>query len=192
MSSAFTGATRTTDQMTTDLKTICFECGSDAIEEVLVNERAQINHDGTVHEVRADVLALKCTQCNVISYDFRADRAFRSALREQLGLLQPERIRELRTQFRKTQKDVASDIRIAEETLSRWECDHVMQSASHDKLLRFYFEKLEQLSAPLECATSCGTYEARLRSTSQWVQANVVPEPDPSHSKHTVQYALAA
>jgi transcriptional regulator with XRE-family HTH domain len=71
--------------------------------------------------------------------DDSANDQITDALRRQLGLLTPERIRENRGSLGLKQRDLAIQIGVAESTLSRWETGSQIQQKSLDKLLRLYF-----------------------------------------------------
>lgn len=125
---------------------ICPECGNEALSEQVIPLSAPITHDGVTYTVTADVPALVCSACGIEPIvDSRADRLWRAALRTELGLMQPEEIRERRKRLGLTQQAVSDATGIAMATLSRWEQFHAIQSRTSDTLLRFFFDAKEKL-----------------------------------------------
>jgi putative zinc finger/helix-turn-helix YgiT family protein len=120
----------------------CPECNAIALAEAVITHTAEILHDGTLHEVSAEVPALVCSECGSKFFDFRADRALRRALRDRLGLLQPEEMKAIRERLSLTQEDVAKATGIAATTISKWEQAHVIQSCASDDHLRRFFDDI--------------------------------------------------
>lgn len=121
-------------------RTMCANCGKRRLAETVVQKKTGIQYEGKVHEVYVpDLVVLKCASCNTVYLDNRADKQYRRALRNLLGLLQPEEIKSNRKGLELLQEQLADDIHITAESLSRWENGHVIQSRSHDLLLRTYF-----------------------------------------------------
>jgi putative zinc finger/helix-turn-helix YgiT family protein len=100
-----------------------------------------INHDGRSYEIHIPNLsAPQCSNCGEISFDVVADREIDEFFRNEVKLLTPNKIREERERLGLTQKELAQDLEIAVETLSRWENGSQIQQRAFDKLLRGYFE----------------------------------------------------
>jgi transcriptional regulator with XRE-family HTH domain len=57
---------------------------------------------------------------------------------------------------RRTQQELAAETGLAVETISRWENGHVIQSRSHDKLLRYVFGIEDQGNASSDARRSAG------------------------------------
>lgn len=98
----------------------------------------RVKHDGRVHDVMVGELTVaKCRACGEAVFSNETDEQISRALRDQLGLLQPEQIRELRGS-RFTQQGLADLLGTAPETISRWETGTVIQSRAMDKFLRLF------------------------------------------------------
>ena len=118
----------------------CVQCGSKAVGGATVSETVPFRYEGKLYDVHVPQLTVrKCANCGACFYDNRADTQITRALRDQLNLLQPEQIQINRVQFGLTQEQLAEHIRVAPESLSRWENGHVIQSRSHDRLLQAFF-----------------------------------------------------
>ncbi|MCE9531555.1 MAG: helix-turn-helix domain-containing protein [Planctomycetes bacterium] len=100
-----------------------------------------MNHDGRSYQVHIPNLsAPKCSNCGEISFDVVADIEIDEFFRAEAKLLTPRKIREEREKLGLTQRELAQDLDIAEETLSRWETGIQIQQRAFDKLLRGYFD----------------------------------------------------
>ncbi|MBN2445490.1 MAG: helix-turn-helix domain-containing protein [Phycisphaerae bacterium] len=105
----------------------------------VVSYKAQVRHDGRVHEVEVAELSVpRCEDCGELVFGNDTDEQISRALRHQLGLLQPEDVRAKRTELGLTQKALAESIGVAPETISRWESGVVIQTQAMNKLLRAY------------------------------------------------------
>lgn len=82
---------------------------------------------------------LRCEQCKAVAYRFDQMRHLRekafSLYREENGLLSADEIRSLRESHGLTQADFARILRVGQNTLSRWESNRNVQSASLNSLL---------------------------------------------------------
>ena len=125
----------------------CAECGKQAVKAAKVDEAVKIKHDGKVHEFKAKGLPVdKCTNCSEVFFTNVSSDAKSKALREHLGLLQPEVIREQLKKYGLSQRKFATHLRVAEETVSRWLNGLSIQSRSLDVLMRLYFSSRETRS----------------------------------------------
>lgn len=141
-------------------RTMCADCGKRRLVETVVEKTTNIQYEGKMYEVHVpNLIVLKCTNCGTIYLDNRADEQYRRTLRDLLGLLQPEEIKSNRIRLKLHQEQLAANLNIAAESLSRWENGHVIQSQSHNLLLRTYFTmpafracvtKLEQSSISVQ------------------------------------------
>lgn len=129
--------------MTHEQQSSCM-CGGTLINTV-VEDIWRVRHDGATHNVHVSVPALECKACHERQFSADADDLIRRQLRIDLNLLMPETIKQLRTRYALTQEQLGEATGIAAESISRWENDRVIQSISHDKHLRLYFEKLQSL-----------------------------------------------
>ena len=118
----------------------CPKCGVHALADAVVDRTAKMQYDGKLHEVRVRNLEVtKCAKCAAVFLDNRAAVQYQSALRHKLDLLQPHEILHGRRSRGLTQAQLADFLGFAAETLSRWENGHVIQSRTHDILLRGFF-----------------------------------------------------
>jgi len=116
----------------------CPKCLKRAVQpNVLPEYQAKAKHDGRLHEFTIPALQVaRCQACGEVLFTNETDEQISRALRENLGLLQPEQIRALRAE--RTQQDFADLLGTATETISRWETGVVIQSRSMDKFLRIF------------------------------------------------------
>jgi putative zinc finger/helix-turn-helix YgiT family protein len=120
---------------------MCGECGRNEVRPKAIEYKTEIKHDGKLYEVHVPSLEVPtCSHCHEQWFDAETDDQINIALRQQIGLLQPEEIRRQRKALRLTQKDLAEKIGAAESSLSRWENGSSIQSKSTDKSLRMFFK----------------------------------------------------
>jgi DNA-binding transcriptional regulator YiaG len=74
-----------------------------------------------------------------VVFDNHTGHQINRALRQQLGLLQPEQIRAGRTQLGLSQREFAARLAVAEESVSRWETGAQVQSRVVDRQIRLFF-----------------------------------------------------
>lgn len=118
----------------------CAACGKKEVSRTSVPYRCEMKHDGRLYTVEVPDLRIpKCKACGEIVFDNEADDQLAAALREQVGLLDPRQIRANRESSVLSQRELADDLGIAFETVSRWETGAVTQSRAMDRLLRIYF-----------------------------------------------------
>jgi len=140
---------------------VCVECGKKAVRPSTVSRDFEAKYDGAMHRIPVrDMPIEKCEQCGEEFFGAAADIALQQALRNHLGLLQPEMIRANRAALGMTQKDLATLLRSAPESLSRWETAATVQSRSFDTMLRIVFglpgaiQFLEQLNSDRSLGTA--------------------------------------
>ncbi|MFH0982241.1 MAG: type II TA system antitoxin MqsA family protein [Planctomycetota bacterium] len=101
----------------------------------------RVKHDGRLHEVTLPgLLVPKCSACSELVLSNDTDEQISRALRDKLGLLQPEEIRRKREKLGLTQKTLAERIGVAPETISRWESGLLIQSRAMTTLLSIFFD----------------------------------------------------
>jgi DNA-binding transcriptional regulator YiaG len=126
----------------------CAECGELSVQRTTIGYDAQIKHDGTVHEFRIAKLPVdRCESCREEFFTNASSDAKSEALRRQLGLLQPEQIRQMLTELELTERQFAKHLRVAEDTVLRWLNGMSIQSRALDALMRIYFTKPEARAA---------------------------------------------
>lgn len=133
----------------------CGKCRERAVHPTTLSSyEAELEHDGrTYHVSLSDLQVFKCERCGAIILDDLGDDRLSDALRAAAGLLQPSEIRAKREALGLKQKELASYLRIAESTLSRWETGAQIQQRAMDALLRIFFEVPEarrMLAVPVE------------------------------------------
>ena len=113
----------------------CVECGAEMVT-VQGPQTYSVNGE-TVRVPKAEFL--RCTDCKSVAFRFDQLRHLREAAfakyREANGLLSADEIRSLRERHNLTQADFARILRVGQNTLSRWEANRNVQSASLNSLL---------------------------------------------------------
>lgn len=118
----------------------CADCGDVAVQPAQIPYDARVKHDGKLHEFHIEALPVdQCTRCREVYFTNDTADAQSAALRQHLGLLQPQAIRERLKELGLTQRRLAEQLRVAEETVSRWLNGLSIQSRALDTLLRVYF-----------------------------------------------------
>lgn len=118
----------------------CGHCRERAVQPDELEYTADAEYEGRTYTVTVPRLKVpRCRKCGEMVLDTAADRQITEALRQQLGLLAPEQIRENRQALGLTQRQLASKLGIAEATLSRWETGGQIQQRVLDRMLRLYF-----------------------------------------------------
>ena len=116
------------DDLSTKLQTLakpyprtCAECGEVAVQPTEIAYDAQVKHDGRTHRFHIPRLVIdKCQRCGEELFTNRTNHQITAALRDFLGLLQPEDIRRRLVDLGLTQRSFAERIGVAPETVSRW------------------------------------------------------------------------
>lgn len=118
----------------------CSECGHVAVRSATMAYDARIKHDGKVHEFQIAQLPVdRCGYCTEEFFTNVTSDARSDALRQHLGLLQPDQIRQMLAKHNLTQRKFAALLRVAEESVSRWLNGLSIQSRALDTLMRIYF-----------------------------------------------------
>jgi putative zinc finger/helix-turn-helix YgiT family protein len=84
-----------------------------------------------------------CRKCGEQVFTVGTDDRIVAALRAQVGLLFPQEMQKRRGQFGMTQQELADQLGVAKETISRWETGGMIQSRAMDNLLRLFFDSEE-------------------------------------------------
>lgn len=108
----------------------------------LVKDRyvADVKHDGRSYHIEIPRLEFyRCDKCpeSIVLTD-AADEIVGLELRKAAGLLAPQQIRDIRTKFGLSQKQLADLLGIGEATVCRWETGTQIQQRAFDKMLRAY------------------------------------------------------
>src|SRR5207249_11354102 len=100
----------------------CGYCRARAVQPAVVPYTTEAEYDGRTYTVTVPELKVpRCQNCGELVLDSAANRQITDALRQQIGLLAPEQIRQNREALDLTQRQLASHLGIAEATVSRWE-----------------------------------------------------------------------
>jgi len=127
--------------MTKTIPTRCPDCRNNSLKLTLVNFESSIKYDGIIHAFTVrDCPVLKCHSCSAILHTTDSHDSIDRAARNHLGLLHSSQIRSNRKLLGLKQHELAEQLRVSAESISRWETGRVMQSRSSDLLLRLYFE----------------------------------------------------
>jgi putative zinc finger/helix-turn-helix YgiT family protein len=119
----------------------CGSCDEKEIYRSRTPYKTTIKYEGRPYDVEMQDLEVPtCRKCGEVVFDNHAGHQINAALRKQLGLLQPEQIRAGRTELNLSQKEFASQLGVAEESVSRWETGSQIQSRSVDRQIRVFFE----------------------------------------------------
>lgn len=119
----------------------CSDCREKAIFPKPTDFTITVKHDGRPYEVRISGLEIPtCRNCGEQVFTGVEDDRITEALREQINLLKPEEIRRRRKELELNQQELAEQLGVAKETISRWESGAVIQSRAMDNLLRLFFE----------------------------------------------------
>lgn len=118
----------------------CRHCGKQEVVLQTIEYQAEIRHDGRLHSFTIPALELPvCQACGEKVFTEKVDAQENAALRAHLNLLSPAQIREGIERLGISQKDAATELGIAEATLSRWLNATQIQSRALDNLLRVFF-----------------------------------------------------
>jgi putative zinc finger/helix-turn-helix YgiT family protein len=119
----------------------CGSCGASAVVRKHMRYAAEVKHDGKLHRFRVARLGYdKCRQCGEEFFTSRTDEQITSALREHLGLLQPEEIRQRLVELGFSQRAFAERLGVAAESVSRWLNGVAVQTRAMDNLMRVFLE----------------------------------------------------
>jgi len=131
----------------------CRHCGKMAVVPKRVDYQDEVRYDGrAISFLARDIEIPICQDCGAKVFTEVVDDQLTAALRQHLGLLTPEQIRDGIERLGLSQKEVAERLGIAEATLSRWVNNVVIQSRAMDNYLRVYFQVPEAraiLAAPI-------------------------------------------
>jgi len=122
----------------------CFECREKEVFPQETDYTTTVKHDGRAYTIRIPDLAIAtCRNCGEQVFGGAEDDRIRDALRAEIGLLRPPEIQRHRAEFKLSQQELAEQLGVAKETISRWETGALMQSRAMDNLLRLFFTSEE-------------------------------------------------
>src|SRR5436305_13599365 len=100
----------------------CLECKAKEVFPKATDYETTVKHDGRSYTIRIPDLAIPtCRNCNAQTFSVGDDERIAAALREQLGLLAPTQIHQQRARLGLNQQELAEQLGVAKETISRWE-----------------------------------------------------------------------
>jgi putative zinc finger/helix-turn-helix YgiT family protein len=118
----------------------CGTCGKRAVMPRVVEYGIEKEHDGRAYPLTIPNLEVyECQECHACTLPDKSSDKVTCALREAAGLLTPMEIRDQRKRFGLTQEQLATFLKVAKETVSRWETGGQIQQRSMDLLLRVFF-----------------------------------------------------
>ena len=119
----------------------CGNCAQKKIVPIVQDYNTKFKHDGKIHELVVKGLPVPtCENCGTQQFSIEQSEKVTAALREKVGLLFPEQIKQRRTALNLSQEQLGECIGAAKESISRWETGALIQSVSTDKLLRMFFK----------------------------------------------------
>ena len=122
----------------------CFECKAKEVVLRPTEYTTKVKHDGREYTIQIPDLQIPtCRNCGAQSFSVGDDERIIAALRAQVGLLMPEEMQKRRAELGMTQQELAEQLGVAKETISRWETGGMIQSKAMDNLLRLFFDSDE-------------------------------------------------
>ena len=119
----------------------CGKCAQKRVEPVVGDYSVDFKHDGKLHNIVLSQIEIPtCQNCGNVQTGIEIGDKVTKALREKVGLLFPEQIKQQRTALGLNQEQLGECIGAAKESISRWETGALIQSVSTDKLLRMFFK----------------------------------------------------
>jgi len=122
----------------------CVECRAKEVFPEPTDYICTRKHDGRDYEIHIPDLEIPtCRECGEQLFTVAIDDRIVAALRARVGLLTPQQMHKGRSQLGMTQQELADQLGVAKETISRWETGGMIQSRAMDNLLRLFFESEE-------------------------------------------------
>src|ERR1700722_4758650 len=107
----------------------CFECKAKEVFPHATDYTTTVKHDGREYMVRVPDLAIPtCRKCGAQTFSIGDDDRIFAALRAQIGLQTPAAIYKGRTKLQLNQQELAEQLGVAKESISRWETGAMFQS----------------------------------------------------------------
>jgi putative zinc finger/helix-turn-helix YgiT family protein len=118
----------------------CRKCGKRAVNSRTIDYTTVKEHDGRAYSLTIPNLEVyECDECHERTLPDRSSDKVTDALRAAAGLLMPDEIRDNRKRMGLNQEALANYLRVAKETVSRWETGGQIQQRAMDLLLRVFF-----------------------------------------------------
>jgi putative zinc finger/helix-turn-helix YgiT family protein len=122
----------------------CVECKAKEVFPQITDYTTTVKHDGRAYTIHIPDLAIPtCRKCGDQLFTAGDDDRIIAALRVKAGLLTPQVMQKRRGELQMTQQEMAEQLGVAKESISRWENGALIQSRAMDNLLRLFFESEE-------------------------------------------------
>jgi len=179
-------------------------CNEQALKPIEVDYSAEMEHDGRLYTFTVPNLEiLECEACRSRVLPKKAFAAVIDRLRSEAGLLTPMQIRENRKRLGLTQEQLANCLRVAKETVSRWETGGQIQQRAMNDFMRAFFDVPELRTylalirgcAPVPCTPAPETYpvvHGAATNTTVVISAPVINTPASDYYEPTLAAAPAA
>lgn len=123
--------------MNTNMKVTCAVCDSEKVKKIRRKFEARYNQTPVVIE---NAEMYQCESCGeeffTAEQSRELSRQIKSRVREEAGLLSPERIVEIRRNLRLSQTELEELFGLGEKVVTRWENGRVVQGRTADVALR--------------------------------------------------------
>jgi hypothetical protein len=127
----------------------CPACGHRTVVNSECAYPVEGRHDNKPYNFTIQNLhAPKCSDCGEVVFDAETHDQIAQAIRRHIGLLSPDEILRNIETLGLLQRELADEIGVSEETLSRWVTGAIIQSCNNDKRLRRFFASREQADEP--------------------------------------------
>lgn len=118
----------------------CPRCRERQLNLVTAHYETSVYHDGNEYVVSfPDLVTNSCAACGNQLVPDASEERLMVALRQRVGLLMPEEIRDNRVGLGLSQELLAAELGATEFELSRWEAGLLIQSRAMDNSLRAFF-----------------------------------------------------
>jgi len=125
---------------------LCVDCFTHTVVPTVMDHAAKVKHDGVIYELHLpNVEVPRCQTCGATYPTDAVDDQVSDALRARLRLLTPAQMRKGIKQLGLKQRELAEQLGMAPETISRWVNGALIQSKAMDILLRVFFAFPDQV-----------------------------------------------
>ncbi len=152
----------------------CSDCCTLTVVPTVMDYTAKVKHDGVVYELQLHSVEIsRCQTCGETYSTTVVDDQVSEALRTRLRFLAPEQIRKGIKRLGLNQRQVAAELGVAEETVSRWLNGALIQSRAMDNFMRVYFgcpaarETLRGVSQDPRVGTADEFFDAELAAGNE-------------------------
>lgn len=117
----------------------CVECRNKEVFPLATDYTTTIKHDGRTYTFQVPDLEIPtCRKCGSQEFGGKEDEKIRDAFRAHVGMLTSQEIKTRRGELGLSQQELAEQLGVAKETISRWETGAI-QSRPLDNLMRLFF-----------------------------------------------------